>query len=172
MAPIPDATEADRQAGQHLAAIHRHYLAEMTQVAAVLDRIKAGDAPPAELRHIVLHSDMAKNLAAAGTICGRQCQVLEMHHNIEEFHMFPGLEAPGMAALTAVVARLREEHLVVHELLNRLTQAAERLTQAPSDAAFAEACQLFDRLRAAVTSHFGYEEDELAEAIGHYLGGV
>lgn len=172
MPPIPGATEGERRKGRHLAVIHRHYLSEMSQVAAVLDRIRAGDAPPQRLEQIILHSDMRRNLEAAGTICGQQCQVLTMHHNIEEFHMFAGLEAPGNAALTAVVAQLRAEHKVVHELLNRLGEAARALSAEPTEAGFEAAYEIFQRLRAAVVSHFGYEETELAEAIGHYLDDI
>ena len=66
-----------RRAGLHLAAIHRHYLGDLARIAEVLQRVKAGDAPPAELAHIVLDTDMAQNLRAVGTICGQECGVLK-----------------------------------------------------------------------------------------------
>ncbi|HCQ58570.1 MAG TPA: hypothetical protein DIU10_11800, partial [Sulfitobacter sp.] len=96
--PLPDmgeVSEAQRQAGRHLAAIHRHYLSDLSQIAQVMTRIEAGEAPPAELAHIVLHSQMAQNFAAAGTLCGQQCWALTMHHNIEEQSIFPQLHARG-----------------------------------------------------------------------------
>lgn len=172
MPPIQGATEGERRAGRQLAAIHRHYLMEMSRMAAVLERIKAGDTPPETLAHIVLASDMRKNFEVAGTICGHQCQVLQMHHDIEESAMFPQLAAQGNAALGRIVSQLRAEHLVIHEMLKRLGAAAEQLTTDPSAPNFNAAFDIFTALRSAVISHFGYEEVELEEAIGHYLDGI
>ena len=172
MPPIAGASDIHRQKGRQLAAIHRHYLMEMARVAAVLDRISAGDAPPEELSSIILSTDMRRNLQAAGTICGHQCQMLGMHHNIEEYSMFPELEQQGNDALKALVAQLRQEHKVVHELLIRLEEAARALIDAPTDENFATARAVFHQLRAVVVSHFGYEETEIAEAIGYYLNGI
>lgn len=172
MPPIVGATDGERRAGRHLAAIHRHYLMEMARIAAVLERIKAGDSPPAELAEIILDTDMRRNFEAAGSICGHQCQVLTMHHDIEEQSMFPRLANQGNSALAKIVAKLRDEHLIVHELLNRLGAAAQVLAAEPTEAHFDHAYEVFIALRRAVISHFGYEETELAEAIGHYLGGI
>lgn len=172
MPPIAGASQADRRKGAQLAMIHKHYLSEMAQIAQVLERIKAGDAPPEALAQIVLHSDMAQNFEAAGTLCGHQCRVLTMHHDIEEHAMFPALAAQGNAALGKVVDKLRSEHLVIHELLKRLGAAGQALSETPDAAHFEEAFEIFAKLRGAVLSHFGYEETELAEAIGVYLGGI
>lgn len=172
MVPIPGATDAHRRKGRQLAMIHAHYLQEVARADAVLRRIRAGDAPPEELQGIILHSDMRRNFAAAGTVCGHQCAMLKMHHDIEEAHMFPGLEAPAHAVLNTVVARLKDEHKIIHELLNRLSDAAEALAQDPSPAHFDTAERTFQTLRTAISSHFGYEEEELAEAIGLYLDGI
>ena len=51
--PLPDmgeVSEAQRQAGRHLAAIHRHYLSDLSQIAQVMTRIEAGEAPRLSLR--------------------------------------------------------------------------------------------------------------------------
>lgn len=170
--PVPGATDLHRRQGRQLAAIHRHYLMELGRVEAVLARIEAGDAPPEELRQIVLSLDMGENLRAVGNICGRQCMVLKFHHDIEERQMFPDIEGAAGAGFAAVVAKLRAEHEVVHELLGRLERAAAALVREPTEARFAEAAAVFRKLRAVIGSHFGYEETELAEAIGYYLGGV
>ena len=133
-----------------------------------MTRIEAGEAPPAELAHIVLHSQMAQNFAAAGTLCGQQCWALTMHHNIEEQSIFPQLLARGSEPVRAIVDRLRAEHEVVHALLERLGAAADGLTEAPSSEQFAETRAIFDQLVAVVRSHFKFEETALAEALGVY----
>jgi hemerythrin len=61
---------------------------------------------------------------------------------------------------------------VVHELIIRLGRAAHTLAENPSDANFAQAAATFRKLEEVVRSHFGYEETELAEAIGYYLGSI
>ena len=169
---VPGATDMHRRQGRQLAAIHRHYLAEMAQVAAVLARIEAGDAPPQNLKRIVLSLDMAENLRAFGNLCGHECQVLKFHHDIEGADMFPRIEAAGGGMFRAVVAKLLSEHEVVHELIIRLGRAAEALVEDPNEANFADAAATYRKLETVVRSHFRYEETELEEAIGYYLGSI
>ena len=167
--PMPGATDEHRRQGRKLAAIHRGHLWDLARIAQVLRRIKAGDAPPEDLRDIVLNADMAQNYRAFGSLCGQECRMLSFHHDAEEHHMFPELEAVGNAALSKVVARLRVEHEVVHELLTRLERAAMTLMYEATDENFAGAEATFERLLDVVKSHFGYEETELEEAIGLHL---
>ena len=165
---LENVTKAQRAKGQHLAAIHAHYLSDMARISMVIDRIEAGDTPPAHLAQIVLASDMAQNFAAFGNLCGQGCQMLAMHHNIEEHHMFPEIEGKA-APFAALIARLREEHKVVHELLDRLANCAERLVNQPDADGFAETRATYRALHRAIQSHFGYEERELEAAIGVYV---
>lgn len=169
---IVEATDMHRRQGRQLAAIHRHYLMEMAQIGAVLARIEAGEAPPQNLRQIVLSLDMAENLRAFGNLCGHECMVLKVHHDIESADMFPRIEAAGGGIFRQVVAKLLSEHEVVHELILRLGRAANALTKDPSQANFVLAATTYRKLEAVVRSHFGYEEEELAEAIGYYLGSI
>jgi len=170
--PVPEATDIHRRQGRQLAAIHRHYLREMGQIGAVLARIEARDAPPEQLKQLVLSLDMAENFRAFGSLCGRECQVLKFHHDIESTDMFPRIEAAGGGRFREVVAKLKAEHEVVHELIIRLSRAADALAASPSEANFVEAGNTFRKLEEVVRSHFGYEETELAEAIGYYLGSI
>lgn len=170
--PVPTATDIHRRQGRQLAAIHRHYLMEMAQIAAVLARIDARDTPPEHLKQIVLSLDMAENFQAFGSLCGRECQILKFHHDIESTDMFPRIEAAGGGKFREIVAKLKSEHEVVHELIIRLGRAADALADDPSDANFAQAAAIFRKLEEVVRSHFGYEETELAEAIGYYLGSI
>lgn len=169
---VKGATDMHRRQGRQLAAIHRHYLMEMAQIGAVLARIEAGDTPPKDLKRIVLSLDMAENFRAFGSLCGRECQVLKFHHDIEGADMFPRIQAAGGGMFKKIVAKLLSEHEVVHELIVRLDHAAEALIEDPSEENFALAAATYRKLEEIVRSHFGYEETELAEAIGFYLGGI
>ena len=170
--PVPEATDMHRRQGKQLAAIHRHYLQDIAQIAAVLARIEAGETPPEHLKRIVLHLDMAENFRAFGSLCGRECQILKFHHDIEGADMFPRIEAAGGGVFREIVAKLKAEHEVVHELIVRLDQAADALASEASDANFAKAAETFRKLEEIVRSHFRYEETELEEAIGYYLGSI
>lgn len=172
MPPLPQVTEAQRQKGGHLGAIHNGYRRDLTRIAQVMERIEKGDEAPEALHRIILSLEMAENFRAFGTMCGQGCKILQFHHAMEESHMFPGLEAPAHAALTAVVTRLREEHAVVHALLTKLERAAMALMYDPDEASFAKAAEIFRRLDAVIRSHFSYEETELVEPIGVYLDGI
>lgn len=169
---VPAATDMHRRQGRQLAAIHRHYLMEMAQIGAVLARIEAGDAPPENLKQIVLSLDMAENFRAFGNLCGRECQVLKFHHDIEGSDMFPRIEAAAGGIFREVVDKLLSEHEVVHELIIRLSRAADALMIDPIEANFVHAATTYRRLEEVVRSHFGYEETELTEAIGYYLGSI
>ncbi|NDR55841.1 hemerythrin domain-containing protein [Aliiruegeria sabulilitoris] len=170
--PVPEATDIHRRQGRQLAAIHSHYLREMAQIGAVLARIEARDAPPEHLKRLVLSLDMAENFRAFGSLCGRECQVLKFHHDIESADMFPRIEAAGAGRFREIVAKLKAEHEVVHELIIRLSRAAHTLAEDPSEVNFVQAANTFRKLEEVVRSHFGYEETELVEAIGYYLGSI
>lgn len=169
MPALPGATDAHRREGRRLAAIHMGHVRDLHRIERVLTRIEAGDAPPEELRKIVLSLDMAENFRAFGTLCGRECRALNFHHNAEEYGMFPKLESVGHEALGKLVAKLRSEHEVIHELIRRLERAAMTLMFDPSDAAFQEAALVFRHLDAGIRLHFGYEETQLEEALGFFL---
>ena len=169
---LPSVTDAQRQKGRGLAAIHRFHLRDMARIAMVIERIRAGDDPPERLMQVILAADMAQNYRAFGNLCGQECRVLTFHHDAEENGLFPELEAKAPDGIRAVVAKLRAEHEVVHALIERLTEAAQTVIDAPTDANFAEASNAFEQLETVVRSHFRYEEEELEEAIGLYATAV
>ena len=167
-----EVTEVQRRQGRGLAAIHRFHLQDMGRISMVIDRIRAGDDPPERLQQVILAADMTQNYRAFGTLCGQECRVLTFHHDAEENGLFPELEAKAPEGIRAVVAKLKAEHAVVHELLDRLTEAAQALIDDASDANFSTASRVFEKLEAVVRSHFRYEETELEEAIGIFSRGL
>jgi len=167
--PIPDVTESQRRAGLHLAAIHRMHLREMSKGRMVLRHIIEGDKDPSALIDALHGMEMVQNFRLFGNLCGQECRMLGFHHDAEEQQVFPLLEMKGSEGLRKVVAQLRKEHEVVHELLTRLEEAAEALIDAPDEQHFETASEIFDRLDAVVRSHFGYEETELRDALGVHV---
>ncbi|MDE9451331.1 hemerythrin domain-containing protein [Aliiroseovarius sp. Z3] len=166
MPALPEATDQDRRMGRRLAAIHRMHLNDVGRIGIVLDRIEAGEASGKDLSDAVTQAEFAQNVRQFGSLCGRECMVLNGHHDIEEYSLFPQLAGRGNDALRAVVKRLMEEHKVVHELLVRLERASMALMFDVDAEKFNEARAVFRQLETVVHSHFGYEETQLEEAIG------
>jgi hypothetical protein len=166
-APALEGGGADaRESGRRLAAIHRMHLRDIVTARHLLNKIENGGEGAAALVKAIPAMAMTQNYRNFGNLCGRECMVLNMHHNIEEQDMFPRLEMGGNAGISAVVAKLREEHRVVHALIERLYEAAVTLVDGPAPDAYAEARSVFEQLEAVVKSHFKYEETELEEALG------
>ena len=122
MEALEGVTDEHRRAGSHLAAIHRMHLRDVYYIGKLLEQVKDGTVKPRNLLQRVASASMTENMRTFGTLCGRECQVLNFHHNAEENSIFPQLEQQQIESLNLVVARLKEEHLVVHELLDRLQE--------------------------------------------------
>lgn len=154
--------------GRGLAAIHRWHLQQITAISRLMDEIAAGLADPARLAPAVRGLPMAQNLRLFGTACGQECRALATHHAIEDQYLFPSLSGHAGAALQAVLDRLAAEHLVLHDLIEALAAAADRLAEAAEPDAFPDCGRAFAALEAAVRSHFGYEEAQIGPALGFY----
>ena len=168
--PYANVTEQQKQAGRHLVAIHRMHLHEISKARMVLRHIRDGALDPTALITALQDMDMSQNYRLFGNICGQECRMLQFHQDAEEQHMFPALEANGTEDIRCIVAKLREEHLVVHLLLDRLQEAAQALISVPTEGAFSTTTEVFDKLKAVVRSHFGYEETGLKDALGVHVG--
>ncbi|SHI35802.1 hemerythrin domain-containing protein [Wenxinia saemankumensis] len=168
--PIPGATEGQRRAGRHLAMIHAHHLRDLLGIGQLVELVAAGEAGAQHLPKALQDMELTENMALTGTLCGRECAVLTMHHDIEETSMFPHLDRVGDPGISAVVQRLKDEHEVVHALLLRLQGEAATLAEAPTETAMQAVRATYARLTEVVRSHFGYEETELQEALGVHGG--
>jgi len=164
---IADATEADRAHGRRLSLFHRFHLQQMATIARAISALEQGTGDAAALARDIGNMAMLDNFRRVGTLCGQECQMLTLHHTIEDQEIFPRLREQS-AGLKAVIDRLSQEHEIVHTMLERLEQAAIRIVQEPSPQALKDLRAVFDALHAVVASHFGYEENELAEALGYY----
>lgn len=163
---LPGATDSDRRQGHHLAAIHKMHLSELAMTRRLLDQIEAGQESAASLAKAVQDMGMARNFQTFGNLCGRNCMVINGHHNIEEADTFMRVEAGQNAGINRVVTKLRAEHKVIHALLEQLYEAAVDAVEAPGTDTFDAARRVFEQFEAVVKSHFGYEEVELQEALG------
>ncbi len=164
---IEGITEAQRRRGKGLALIHDYHLAQMNEVRWMMEQVEAGEQSAATLVDAISSMQMAANYRIFGNLCGRECHMLKLHHTIEDESIFPVLRE-GSDGLRSVVERLSEEHAIVHQLLERLHAHAIKAVQEPGGETFAAVKAAFLALDRVVRSHFGYEQEELEEALGHF----
>jgi hypothetical protein len=166
-----DLTPVQRMPGRHLAMIHDHFRGNMQVLRELLCKAESGELTAGELMAEAEAMPMMENYRRFGALCGQHCQIIEMHHSIEDQAIFPELSGKS-AALKSVVDRLIAEHEVVHALLVKLVGELSALIENPSPAQFANAREVYEVLEKLLLSHFGYEETEIGDALGYYGIGV
>jgi hypothetical protein len=165
-AAIRGATSAHREQGRRLGLFHRRHLNELAAVRSALNRLVAGTGTMEDLSEGIASMSMIGNYRDFGNLCGSQCLLLQMHHDIEESSMYPILGQN--AGLRPVLERLSKEHETVHALLDRIRGTLGAIATKSSRGAIFELQEIYDVLERVIASHFRYEEHELAEAIGFY----
>ena len=156
--------ERQREPGAHLRAIHDMYRAELARLVHVTDLVERGLAQLADVRQALHGLSLRRDLETYGSICARFCQMVSIHHTIEDQRMFPAIREAG-EPYTAVVDQLEREHGVIHELLVRLDQAIVAAMVDGSGAVAPVLSSVHD-LADVLTSHFRYEETQLEEPLG------
>jgi hypothetical protein len=172
--PVPDLpglTPAQREPGEHLRMIHDHLRHNMVTLGKLIERASAGAVTEAEIAAETDGLAMVSNFRRFGNLCGQHCQIVNTHHSIEDYAIFPGLAAQG-PAFKAIAERLKAEHVVVHELLLRLVDALNALAAEPTPARFEEAREVYHTLERVLLSHLGYEEAAMGDALGYFGIGV
>jgi hypothetical protein len=164
-------TPAQKAPGLHLKEIHNHLRENMEVLGRLIERAREGGVSPAEIRAETADLTMVANYRRFGNLCGQHCQIVEMHHSIEDYAVFPAIAKQG-EAFRRIADRLRAEHLVVHVLLDKLVKALEVLAETPTAANFIAATEVYGALARVLLSHLGYEEDAIGDALGYFeIGG-
>ena len=164
-------TPAQKMPGQHLRMIHDHLRENMHVLGRLIERAAEGSVTSADVVVETRDLTMIANYRRFGNLCGQHCQIVEMHHSIEDAAVFPELAKQG-AAFKRIADRLQAEHVVVHELLVRLVDALETLADVPGPENFAAAREIYDALERVLLSHLGYEEDAMGDALGYFRIGA
>lgn len=168
---LENLTPRQRLPGRHLAMIHDHFRHNMKLLRDLIAKAEAGELSAEELDTRAQSMPLVENYQRFGALCGQHCQIIEMHHSIEDQAIFPHL-SPKSEAFKKVVDRLVAEHEVVHALLLRLVEKLRALAQNPGKPQFAEVREVYEALEKLLLSHFGYEEASIGDALGYYDIGV
>jgi hypothetical protein len=164
-------TTAQTAPGLHLKMIHDHLRDNMETLGKLIERASTGSVTPAEIDTETSALTMVHNYRRFGNLCGQHCQIVNTHHSIEDYAIFPTLSEQG-DAFRKIAERLQAEHVVVHELLVRLVDALNTLAGTPNPDNFEAAREIYHALERVLLSHLGYEEDSIGDALGYFKIGV
>lgn len=160
--PTVELTPAQRAPGEHLRAIHDHFRHQLDVLAEAVASLAQGATDPADVRAAVHELAPALTAQQVSGLCAQVCRFVTMHHTLEDQAMYPPIAAlPGYGP---VVDRLMEEHVVVHDHLERVDALA--LTVLHDPAVVTDLAAAVDAFRADLLSHFLYEEEQMAEPMG------
>jgi hypothetical protein len=106
-----DEVVAASRSAQFLVAVHDHRRAELARVVHVVEQVASGQVSAGEGRAEVQDLAMQRTYRAPGSFCGGYCQVVAVHHAIEDQRLFPDLAGADSAPHSdpsSQVAELRE----------------------------------------------------------------
>jgi hemerythrin-like domain-containing protein len=166
-APAPDPareyTPREQAAGRHLIDVHDYLRAELSQLRDLVGQVAAGNTNPAAVRSYINRMTIRQNNWTLGTFCETYCRTVTSHHELEDSSVFPHLRVSDQQ-LAPVIERLEQEHVQIHDLLERVDQALIALVAAEGDG-IERVSAATDLLTDALLSHFSYEERELIEPL-------
>ncbi len=158
-------TDHERAAGKHLVDVHDMLRSELAQLRDLVGQVvrSAGAARQVgAAREHVASMTVRQNSWTLGVYCLQYCQVVAGHHGLEDESLFPHLRRRD-PRLAPVVDRLQEEHLVIHDVLERVDGALVAMVSGPDG--LAQAQEAVDLLTDTLLSHLSYEERELVEPL-------
>jgi hemerythrin-like domain-containing protein len=152
----------ERATGQHLVDVHDMLRRELDEIRGLLDEVVAGRADTGAARSRLNQMTLRQNNWTVGTYCAAYCRVVTGHHELEDVSVFPHLRRTDQR-LGPVLDRLRLEHEVIHDLIDRVDRALVALVS--SEDAGPRLRASVDLFTDALLSHLAYEERELVEPL-------
>jgi hypothetical protein len=152
--------------------IHDHLRGELAQVRDIVDQVRRGQLGVGAARSEINTMTMRQNNWTLGAYCESYCRIVTGHHTLEDRSVFTHLRRSD-PDLGAVLDRLSEEHVVIHDVLEQVDDALVGLVGAPSYGADArtaldELQRALDLLTDTLLSHLAYEERELIDPLARY----
>ncbi len=155
-------TATEQANGGYLVQIHDGLRAELAEIFHLLDQVADKTMDPSTARAHINTMTMRQNNWTVGTYCEAYCRIVTLHHTLEDHSVFPRL-LRAEPQLAPVVERLQHEHVVIHDVLERVDRALVALVSQPDGTARLR--DAVDLLSDTLLSHLAYEERELVEPL-------
>ena len=154
-----------REAGKHLIDVHDMLRSELDELRKILGQVRDGALEAGAARSALNDMAMRQNDWTLGAFCSRYCNGVARHHSLEDGSIFPHLAAsePGLGA---VIDRLRDEHLVIHDAIEGVDAALVHHINNPGE--YDPLQDAIDFLTDALLSHLSYEEHELVDPLARH----
>lgn len=167
LAPEPGRryTEHERATGRHLVDVHDMLRSELTQLRSLVGQVVRSAGAPRQVgaaREHVASMTLRQNSWTLGVYCLQYCRVVAGHHGLEDQSVFSHLRGRD-PRLGPVIDRLQEEHLVIHDVLERVDRALVAMVGGPDGLSQVE--EAVDLLTDVLLSHLSYEEHQLVEPL-------
>jgi alkanesulfonate monooxygenase SsuD/methylene tetrahydromethanopterin reductase-like flavin-dependent oxidoreductase (luciferase family) len=151
--------------GNHLTVVHGNLRKELGKVLGTLEQVKTGALSIGRARSALNDMTLRQNNWNLGAYCEAYCTRLTRHHGIEDQSIFPHLRGSD-GGLAPVIDRLKQEHVIIHEVIEGVDRALVNLVRKEDD--FTELQEAMDILSDALLSHLAYEEQQLSEPLARY----
>jgi hemerythrin-like domain-containing protein len=159
-------SDAQLAVPRHLLEVHDHLRSELTQVRDVVDQVARGMLAVGDARSAVNAMTMRQNQWTLGAYCESYCRIVTGHHTLEDQAVFPHLRWTDPDA-APVIARLEEEHEVIHDVLDEVDRALVALVS-EEPGALERLRHVVDLLTDTLLSHLAYEERELLHPLARH----
>lgn len=151
-----------RATGQHLVDVHDMLRRELDEIRELVDRVADGRVDAGAARSRLNQMTVRQNHWTLGTYCAAYCRIVTGHHELEDLSVFTHLRRADHR-LGAVLDRLRVEHEVIHQLIERVDRdLVALLSEGDALSALRASVDVFTD---ALLSHLSYEERELVEPL-------
>jgi alkanesulfonate monooxygenase SsuD/methylene tetrahydromethanopterin reductase-like flavin-dependent oxidoreductase (luciferase family)/hemerythrin-like domain-containing protein len=163
----PDArfTVEQQATPQHLVDIHDQLRGELERLRDIVEQVAAGELQAHRARNEINELTMRQNNWTLGAYCAQYCRFVTGHHSLEDRSVFPHLRRTE-PALTPVLDRLEEEHVVIHDVLEQVDHALVALVAGEADSS--SLAKVVDLLTDTLLSHLAYEERELIQPLARH----
>ncbi len=158
-------TRTGRATSRHLIQIHDMLRSELASLRDLIAQVRDGLLSAGEARSQLNEMTMRRSNWTMGSYCQSYCRVVTHHHFAEDAMVFPHLRSRE-SGLGPVLDRLREEHGIIHEVLESVDRALVAFIAQPED--LAELQEAVDLLTDTLLSHLAYEESQLLEPLARY----
>ena len=160
--PDQPSSSSGQGLGRRLIEVHDHIREETRKLLAVISDVIEGREPADAARSALEALSLRKNYPGLGGFCSGYCELLTIHHTLEDRQVFPGL-APIHPELKPVLKQLYDEHEVVAELIQKLDEVL--VASARDEEARGHLETVSAALADQLLSHLLYEESQLVAAL-------